>query len=1033
MPSSPDTFSWLHLTDLHFGLKDQDFLWPNLRQPFFDDLAKLYERCGPWDAVLFTGDLVQSGKSEEYREMQAKFLDRLWQELYKLGSGGAKLVAVPGNHDLYRPRPEDDDAAADTLLESGGFERIKAKFWDQSTGSYRKVVSNAFAAYSEWWQQAPHRPPILKSGILPGDFSATLETRGGRSIGVVGLNTAFLQLGNGDYKGRLVWDARQLHGVCEGGADVWRQSQDACLLLRHHGPDWLTDEARQQGEAEIAPAGRFAAHLFGHQHETKFTYLSRGGSLHVSCHCQGISVFGMEKCGEPPKAERAHGYAAGRIEFGDDEASLRLWPRIATNKTGPWRFIPDQEHAELLDDQGSHPETLASHTVAKPAPVGTGLPVIPPALSAPHSTLPSRRPFFGRKEELAKIAGYLLPEDRSWGVVLDGPGGMGKTALALEAAHRAPAELYPLKLWITAKNRELRPEGEERLHDHKVDDFYALLNELGLALGRDDIQKARPEERPNLVHRALEGKKALLVLDNLESFTAEERHRIFELLEKLPVGCRAIATSRRRGGASIPGRTLRLDKLEREAADELLAELGMNWPPVARLSQDERDRLYAETGGNPLLLTWTAGQLGRTTGRCKTLEEAVARLQEAHRREKLDEKNDPLDFIFGDLVETFTADETAVLAALAHFTRSAKLEWLAPLTGLSEKAMETALDGLRDRSLLIEDELSTTWLLPPLAARFLRRAKPEAVGACGGRLADRAYVLAVENGFDNHGRFPVLEASWPQIAAALPLLLAGKNQHLQKACDALQQFLDFSGRWDERLALSLEAEAKAESAKDWNNAARRAYDAGWIYHLRGNSAQVLACAERAAARWGKGMAGARERAVAVRLRGIGHRLAEDYPAAIAACREALGLWRSLAPKSQHLAVGLNDLAVTLRKSGQYEEAESLYREALAMARSLPYPEGVAYMTGNLAELALDREYWPEAENLAREALKLSEPLGRKDLIAGGYSNLAKALARQGRGSEGLCHAERAVAIFSELRSPNLADAQKILAECRAGS
>ncbi|WP_295888829.1 hypothetical protein [uncultured Thiohalocapsa sp.] len=59
-----DGFAWLHLTDPHYGLSGQDCLWPNLRQPFLDDIAKLHGRCGPWDAVLFTGDLVQSGQAQ---------------------------------------------------------------------------------------------------------------------------------------------------------------------------------------------------------------------------------------------------------------------------------------------------------------------------------------------------------------------------------------------------------------------------------------------------------------------------------------------------------------------------------------------------------------------------------------------------------------------------------------------------------------------------------------------------------------------------------------------------------------------------------------------------------------------------------------------------------------------------------------------------------------------------------------------------------------------------------------------------------
>ncbi len=1029
-------FSWLHLTDLHYGLQGQDCLWPTLRGPFLESLGPLSDRCGPWDAVLFTGDLVQSGESAQFERMQAEVLDPLWRRLRELGSGGAVLLAVPGNHDLYRSQ-DPDSPALDVLLEKGGFERVAAKFWDQPAGSYRRVVHDAFAAYGAWWEQAPPRPPGVKTGILPGDFAVTLPC-GDRKVGLVGLNTTFLQLAGGDYEGRLVWDARQLYAVCEGGVDVWCDRHDVCLLLTHQGPGWLTLEAREAGESEIAPAGRFAVHLFGHQHETEITYIRRGGSTKAVRLCQGCSVFGMEKRGEPPAIERMHGYAAGRIELDAGEAHLRLWPRIATKKTGPWRFIPDGENAELEGDEGTAAEAVSMRSRATggakraTAAISATAPAPPsPGPTAPHSTLPGRRPFFGRTEELRTIARYLLPEDRSWGVVLDGPGGMGKTALALEAAHRAPAEHFPLKLWITAKTRELLPEGERPLRDHRVESYHALLNEIGLALGRDDIPKAVPEVRPQLVRHALASYRALLVLDNLETFTPSERRAVFELLGSLPSGCRAIVTSRRRNDGSIAGYNLRLDKLEREAANELLAELGKRSEPVARLAQGDRDRLYAETGGNPLLLTWTAGQLGRMTSRCRTLDDALERLQEAHRREALDEKNDPLDFIFGDLVESFTVDELAVLASLVHFTRPVPVEWLLPLTGLSQKATEMALEDLRDRALLIEDDRAGTWLLPALTAQFLRRSRPEAVKASAERLADRAYALAVENGHQKHSQFHILEMAWPQLAAALPALVVGDNKRLQSVCDALSSFLEFSGRWDDWLALESEAEQRAFREGDFTNAGRRAYMAGFCHSLREQATEVLACADRAAAHWLKAGAGTRERAIAFRLRGIGHKLSGDYSKAIADSHEALDLHRSLSQKSGDVCLALNSLGNALRLSDQRDEAEVHYREALALAQDIGYSGGVPISTCNLAELALDRGRWSEAELLSREALKLGEEIGRKELTARACWSLATALSRQGRRAEGLSFAERSVAIYTDLRSPDLHLAEQILAECRA--
>ena len=197
----------------------------------------------------------------------------------------------------------------------------------------------------------------------------------------------------------------------------------------------------------------------------------------------------------------------------------------------------------------------------------------------------------------------------------------------------------------------------------------------------------------------------------------------------------------------------------------------------------------------------------------------------------------------------------------------------------------------------------------------------------------------------------------------------------------------------------------------------RAYQAGYVYYLREQADAVLACADRAAAHWQTAQAGAWERAMALRLRGFGHQLKKDYPAAIAAFRESLDLLRTLSAESEDVAVALNDLADAEQDSGDLAAAERDYREALRMACAVGYAEGVATFTGNLAELALDREDWPGAETLAREALPLSEKLGRQELIASNSHRLAKALVRQGKPAEALPYARRAVEIFTRLGRP----------------
>ncbi|HYG80424.1 MAG TPA: DUF4062 domain-containing protein, partial [Pyrinomonadaceae bacterium] len=58
-----------------------------------------------------------------------------------------------------------------------------------------------------------------------------------------------------------------------------------------------------------------------------------------------------------------------------------------------------------------------------------------PAQTSIPNNLPRLQSFFGREAELAQIREALDPENRTWGALIDGPGGMGKTSLAVRAAY----------------------------------------------------------------------------------------------------------------------------------------------------------------------------------------------------------------------------------------------------------------------------------------------------------------------------------------------------------------------------------------------------------------------------------------------------------------------------------------------------------------------------------------------------------------------------------------------------------------------
>jgi tetratricopeptide (TPR) repeat protein len=341
------------------------------------------------------------------------------------------------------------------------------------------------------------------------------------------------------------------------------------------------------------------------------------------------------------------------------------------------------------------------------------------------------------------------------------------------------------------------------------------------------------------------------------------------------------------------------------------------------------------------------------------------------------------------------------------------------MTGLSERVAETALEDLTDRAILFSDPEAHTYILPPLAAEFIRTRRPDAVAKTGDTLVDTVYALAVQyGGRDNYDGFRILDSEWNLIAAALPRLLTGDNCRLQTVCGKLDQFVNFSGRWDDGLWLSERAETCAITADDKESAGWRAYDAGWINFLRNKPADVLACAARASEHFKTSTSN--NKAEATWLRGIGHQLNGNYQTAITEFREVLELHRSISPESVNVAGVLNDIADTERLNGDYSSAERDLREALRIAEKVNNPESVAIYTGNLAALALYRKQWVEAETLAREALILAQKVGRQALIASNCHRIAKALFNQNRNlSEAVSFANRAVEIYTRLKSPDL--------------
>lgn len=663
-------------------------------------------------------------------------------------------------------------------------------------------------------------------------------------------------------------------------------------------------------------------------------------------------------------------------------------------------------------------------------------------------TLPRRGLFFGRADELGKVLRALGPNDRSWGIVLDGIGGIGKTALAVEAAYQAlDARLFESVTFVSAKINRL-DSGEIKTLQPVAQTLDGFINETARALGCTDIGKLDSAAKPRALIDALRSTRALLIFDNLETLGKEEQEALTDVLRDLPNGCKAMLTSRRRGGEGAVW--LRLDRLDDAAARDLINEAcdkdGYLAAKFARAGSSAQ-ALIDEAGGSPLALTNILGILR------KRHSLSVSGAVDILRRKA--EDSELLRFVFQEARKDLTANDEAALCALALFAPSADFEAWQAVAALTRPALEQVIDRLNMLSLLNLAEGAERYALHPLTRGFVERSMldKEAVRQnTSRRFVDYWLSYAERYGGgrnDSYKTSPKLTAEWDNLWAcvklawamatgldALPAPLeqeivirdrAAARQIIELA-RALSQFLLFLGLWDERIELGHYQHAAGLGLKDASNAGWGAYDVSWIYYHRDKTSTAQTWAELAARAWAK--SSKQDQAFGERMLGMVARRHHDFAKAERHYRAALTIYRDLRDR-QGQSMMLNDFGHMARLQAKYDIARRNYQEALNLAQQIKDVEGQAIATGSLALLALECKDYPQARAWLAQAMLLDQIIERQDMIGSSKYWLAQVCEAESKRDEALSLAQEAVAIYARLGHRNLAAAQAFLARLQA--
>ena len=718
----------------------------------------------------------------------------------------------------------------------------------------------------------------------------------------------------------------------------------------------------------------------------------------------------------------------------DEEAHLELVAEHlrAGDRQGALRLL-DLMDQTFLRELGSEPsdaaqalrETAVAMSAVDPDQVVFRVGTMTPVPLPPTATI-------GRTEEIGRVLGLL---DRARVVTLLGPGGVGKTRLALEVA---------------ARRREERAVDACFVDLTKVTDAAlvpdVIARELGARLGGSAEQA---------VQEVLRGQALLLVLDNFEH-VVEAAPVVSGIISWSP-DVEVLATSRTRlridgeqvfDVAPLAAEPLPASMAEEEPPDavRLFAQVARSVDPSFDLDVHREDVLAIcrQVDGLPLAIELAAGHV-------RTLAPALLRARLGAR--------------------LGSAEEAPRGRPPRQRTVAATIDWSLQLLGPAEAGLFARL-GIFGAPVSLETVEHVCAL----------DEETHAVAPLLGRLVDQSLVRR-SPGVAGEPRFGLLELLRERARALLPEderheLEARRAALVADELDLLDERrgTDAAGLWidriDEQLPEIRAAHAWAERAGDVPLAARIAAGLGTFWHREGHHEEgrqwVAASLEHlpelttmTAARlhlaagyleWSQDPEAGRHHwsSAAALFRSLGHDrnlayalalmcgtyLGDEtaYDEALTLCDEAIELARTVGERPL-IAQALNVKGELARVHGDDALARVAYEEGRDLAIESGDEAHLTIFLANLAYLARHDGDYHEARRLGCEALAMCWRLGRLMMAAWTISELAGAevgLGRPVRGAVLVGAADEALQRRGLPRHPgDVAEHQGVVASLRS--
>jgi predicted ATPase/DNA-binding CsgD family transcriptional regulator/DNA-binding XRE family transcriptional regulator len=649
---------------------------------------------------------------------------------------------------------------------------------------------------------------------------------------------------------------------------------------------------------------------------------------------------------------------------------------------------------------------------------------VDPASPSPHARLhnlplpPS--PVLGRERELAELTALLRQHERRL-LTLTGPGGVGKTRLAIEVtwalrALRDAGDVFPDGVWLV----RLAPLTDPAL----------VLSSIAQTLGLSERGGASTEEA---LHAHLREKSLLLLLDNFEHVAAAAP-QVARLLEQ-SAGLTILATSRAalrlRAEHNYPlaplvvppaTRALSTEQLAQYAAATLFIERAQAIQPRFQVNDTTAPliaNICARLDGLPLAIELAASHL-RTLPAAALLERLEQRLPlPTSGPMDLPARHQTLRQSIAWSTDLLEAEERRLFHRLAVFVGGATLAAVEVICLAPTGSAPLRLDALQGLSRLVDQSLVQAseengearfdllhvireYALERLEAIETLDGRPEAETL---RRAHALYYCDLAERIEPELRGPsvaawlaTVERELGNVRAALGWTLASGEAELGlRLATALWRFwfqgghLSEGQQWLETLLAR--ADAEQTHVPTWL-LARAQVDLGMLLATQRRFGPAVAALEagitlgRAADDWLALSVGLQFSGAILRITGHTEQAEASFEEVVAIGRargDALSIYTPLTSLAQ-IALDRGDPA----------GATARFSEAMAISRAAGHLDHVGATLLRLGELALTQSNARRAATLLRDAIKTLLMAGFSWALTGALELLATAYAQLGQ-------------------------------------